>query len=132
MAKPKKRHFLTKAKMQRDYAFYNRKYFRGKLPHAELYFSDNRNPVSLSRLPQREIAFWEADTLAEESVWKGKGLPDVHEIRFARVFRRHTGLALWRIVLLHEMIHVKHSGHGKKFQREKKRLIRAGALDNLI
>lgn len=38
-------------------------------------------------------------------------------------------------ILLHEMIHVKHNnqyGHGKRFQKERRRLILAGAFDALL
>jgi SprT-like family protein len=132
--------FLTKAKMQRDYDKFNKLYFDGKLPHAELYFVDRRNPVTGSKEPLKEIKAWEKKTLAETSTWRAvpdkrdvQKVDDRHEIRFARVFRTGTGRDLFNIVLLHEMIHIKHSGHGKAFQREKRRLIyKAKALENLI
>jgi len=52
------------------------------------------------------------------------------------MFRRLTGRAIFRIVLLHEMIHMKFRGsgvhHGPRFQKEKRRLILDGAFDDLL
>jgi hypothetical protein len=131
---------LTKEKMQKDYARFNKMYFGGKLPHAELYFVDRKNPITWHREPLSEIRNWEKDTLAETSTWRAVPnktdvikTADRHEIRFARVFRTGTGRDLFRIVLLHEMIHMKYSGHGKRFQREKRRLMYdEGAFEKLI
>ena len=45
-----------------------------------------------------------------------------------------AGSAFALSTLLHEQIHVKHgrAAHGPAFQKEKRRLIRAGAFDDLI
>jgi hypothetical protein len=59
------------------------------------------------------------------------------EIHIDNDLRYHYDYAL--IVLLHEMIHlylslkgVGHAGHGKHFRAERKRLILAGAFDELV
>lgn len=129
---------LTKAMMYRDYRGYNRLYFQNRLPQAELYFVDQRNPIMKTQASKSEILAWERGAVAETASWvpSDPKIPTKHEIRFARMFRNLTGRSIFRIVLLHEMIHIRFRGanahHGPRFQREKRRLIRAGAFDDLL
>ncbi len=131
-------HQLSKAMMYKDYRAYNRLYFKNKLPPAELYFVDQRNPIMKTLASKSEILAWERDAIAETASWvpSDPKTPTQHEIRFARMFRRLTGRAIFRIVLLHEMIHMKFRGsgvhHGPRFQKEKRRLILDGAFDDLL
>jgi hypothetical protein len=128
---------LTKAMMYRDYRAYNRLYFQNRLPKAELYFVDQRNPILKIRASKSEVLAWERSAVAETASWiPSDKTPNKHEIRFARMFRRLTGRAIFRIVLLHEMIHMRFRGcraqHGPRFQKEKRRLILEGAFDDLL
>lgn len=137
MPKPKSRpKRLTQYMMKRDYLYFNKRYFRDRLPKdTVLYFVDNIHPFMRVRCSKKEMLSWESDTLAETCHWVDKqNSPKnrVYEIRFARIFRRQTGRAIFRIVLLHEMIHILWCGHGKRFQRERERLVRAGAFTGLI
>jgi hypothetical protein len=136
---PKPKHncrALTKAMMKRDYLYFNKRYFRNRLPKdTVLYFVDNNHPLIGTPCGKKEMLEWEQDTLAETCHWsdrKRSPKSRIYEIRFARLFRRQTGRAVFRIVLLHEMIHILWHGHGKRFQRERERLVRAGAFTGLI
>jgi hypothetical protein len=60
------------------------------------------------------------------------GLCYDEEIILSSKYKRET--ALWRLTLLHEMVHLKlgvTAGHGPKFHTEMVRLSRAGAFKGL-
>jgi len=56
----------------------------------------------------------------------------IYFIAINNCLRRFTELA--EVVLLHEMIHARYPqiGHGSVFQKERRRLVKAGALDEII
>ena len=94
------------SRLERSYRYYNRRYFGNLLP----------NPpevrVHWARL-QSELGYQLED-----------------EIVLNRRYRHCN--ALWRMTLLHEMVHLKlpprAPDHGRRFQREMLRLARAGAF----
>lgn len=100
------------------YHEYNNEYFGGRLVNLEVYF--RKMPKSLRYVRYGYTAI--PDKGDAEYIVINKELIHWYEIA--------------RIVLLHEMIHVRYPhiepDHGKLFQKEKRRLIIAGAFDNLI
>jgi predicted SprT family Zn-dependent metalloprotease len=93
-------------KLQRTYRYYNRKYFGNSLP------SDT--PVAWDKM----------------SIYGYITTED--EIYINRAYRQND--AVWRLTLLHEMVHLALSpyrGHGKPFQRMMVSLAKAGAMRHL-
>lgn len=98
-------------RLKRAYRSYNRRFFGNTLP----------NP------PDVKISW--AD-LGNQLM--GYQLED--EIVLSRKYHRHD--SLWRSTLLHEMCHIatpdEQLEHGPRWRKELKRLIRAGAFDDLL
>jgi len=100
-----------------QYHEYNRKYYRGRLPNIEVYFR------SMPKSKQDVLGY--------------TATPEIGDAEYIVINKK---LELWReiaeIVLLHEMIHVRfphaEPDHGKIFEKERRRLIVAGAFDDLI
>lgn len=95
---------LTKA-----YKLYNRKYFGGRLPN-----------------PPEVTVRWED---IEESLM---GYQEGTEIAISRKYRYSN--SIWRLTLLHEMVHLATPGghaHGKEFQGRMLKLAKAGAFKKL-
>ncbi len=98
-------------RLKRAYRKYNYKYFDGQLP----------NP------PEVKILWAEMGNQL-----MGYQLED--EIVLSRKYHRHD--SLWRATLLHEMCHIstidEKNEHGPKFRKELRRIIIAGAFDDLL
>ena len=101
------------------YDFYNETYFKGRLPPMRIYYGPlarEKTPFSygVTAFTRRNRALYIVLNK------KLKGL----------------GKEVSCLVLLHEMLHVKlegsDSGHGRLFHKEKRRLLLAGAFDDLI
>jgi hypothetical protein len=91
---------------------YRKKYFNNRIPIVSVRFG---------RVPhggQAETDFW-----GDEPV-------------VITISRRHVNSGrIARIVLLHEMIHLElgvEEGHGKKFSKRKRKLMKQGAYDDLL
>lgn len=91
------------------YWFYNRKYFKGRLPKARVKFK---------RIEPRDL---------------GECLLEDKTIHIAKELKRWPCIA--KSTLLHEMVHLSlsHSNqeHGRKFQKEMLRLAKKGAFKGL-
>ena len=100
--------------LESHFDFYNEKFFRGSLPKTKVYWY---------RFPKHRRYGCTAFT-KEGEPW----------FICINAWLEKAGTAFALSTLLHEQIHVKYSraAHGPVFQKEKRRLIRAGAFDDLI
>ena len=103
---------MTNAELRRLFRQYNRLYFSGKLPRADIRFAgmDKENYLGF-------CVFF-------------AGVP---EVRINKRIRRWPKMV--RMTLLHEMCHValpRRAEHGPRFQREIARLVRDGAFIGLL
>jgi len=103
---------VTNAELRRLFRQYNRDYFSGKLPNADIRFAtmDRENDLGFCLL-----------------------FAGVPEIRINKRLKRWPKLV--RSTLLHEMVHIalpRHVQHGPRFNRELARLISEGAYDGLL
>ena len=104
--------------MTEHYDFYNKAHFKGRLPPMRIYYGPLKEKTpfkyGVTAFTRRNRALYIVLNK------KLKGL----------------GKEVSCLVLLHEMLHVKlegsDSGHGRLFHREKRRLLLAGAFDDLI
>ncbi len=105
--------------MTDHYDFYNKIYFRSRLPPMRIYYG----PLAKEKTPfsYGVTAFMRGN----------RALYIVLNNKLKRV-----GKDVSCLVLLHEMLHVKlegsDDGHGRLFHKEKRRLLLAGAFDDLI
>ena len=108
----KYKNFIPCRAAERTYDYYNKKYFNGQLPTVHVGFYKGM----------------------EDYAWTIR----LHGNKFATFICINQHFEMWSKVvdqnILHEMIHVKvfDNGHGKKFQKEKRRLLFAGAFDDLL
>ena len=100
----------------------NRKYFEGRLPNLEVYYEPMRLQKNRGGM---------CTTSGYTAIAKGG------RILFIAIndkLRKFEDLA--ELVLLHECIHVKYpldpDDHGPRFQKERRRLIVAGAIDEIL
>jgi hypothetical protein len=105
--------------LKRLYRFYNKKYFNGELPDIWLIFGQAR-VWKKARLGKRTCAatFFE----------------DGHPIGIAIRYYETKNFGYIRADLLHELIHVARpkAGHGRAFKQELRRLMMAGAFDDIL
>jgi hypothetical protein len=103
--------YYSKRCLRRAYDYYNRRYFKNKLPHnAELIFTEHVG----SAIGMTMLGF------------------DPPVIMIAERIRQFGSTV--DLTLLHEMAHIKlgkRVNHGKKFQKEMLRLANAGAMEDL-
>jgi len=116
----------SRAWAQKEYWNFNRKYFRGELPDVEIFFSRN-----CPYLKGKSKNLFERSSAGHTVCW-GDGKITI--ILSSRLRGRSSS-----ITLLHEMMHVrlflissKFAKHGPRFQREKRRLLLAGAYNDLV
>lgn len=105
--------------LKRLYREYNRRYFAGKLPNIWIIFGQARE--------------WRASKLGKTTcaaTFYEDGIP----IGIAIRYYKHKGVQYVKTDLLHEMIHVSkpRANHGPAFKKELRRLMDAGAFDNLV
>ena len=109
--------WMTNRDLQRWYAVYNHRYFRNRLPDI---------PVIFKRGPIKYAGRTYGCMVDGKEVMAG--------IVIGEHLRRLDCFAL--LSLLHECVHVKvgrtRPVHGKSFKRERRRIILAGALDDLL
>jgi hypothetical protein len=94
------------------FKYYRKKYFKNHIPVVSVRFG------RVSRNGHAETDFW-----GDEPVL----------ITISRKYINSGRIA--RISLLHEMMHIElgvEEGHGEKFMRRKKRLMKQGAYDDLL
>ena len=100
----------------------NRKYFEGKLSNVEVYWEPMKGKSAKGTIETRS-GYTAIDP-------KGRTL----FIAINDKLRPFGDLA--ELVLIHEMVHVKYpldrNDHGPVFQKECRRLIKAGALDGIL
>jgi len=109
--------------LERAYAYYNRRYFRGKLPPVHVRWTKKLGPD----FPPGPAYGW--------------FFPDEGVILISSILKKHW--AFWHMTLLHEMCHValqehpeeqrsyRSDRHSRPWHREMRRLAAAGAFDRL-
>lgn len=98
--------------LQRAYDYYNRRFFNGELPAIDVQWSEKVGE----------------DAYGEFSIHDDGRM----RIQLDSAMKKHR--SWWRLVLLHEMCHVKHRSnqrHSKVWKLEMRRLAAAGAMDSL-
>jgi predicted metal-dependent hydrolase len=99
----------------------NERYYRGKLPNLEVYWA----PLPAKRKEEFKYGITAV----------GRKNHRAHYIVINEKLRK-LGSDVAELVLIHETIHARHprkaGDHGKVFEKERRRLILAGAVDHLI
>ena len=105
--------------LKRLYREYNRKYFGGSLPKIWLIFGQARE--------------WRASKLGKTTC-AATFFEDGKPIGIAVRYYKHKSTNYFKADLLHEMAHVANprANHGRAFKREMRRLMMAGAFDNIL
>ena len=100
--------------LRREYAQLNRKYFKGQLPKIRVFYGYVRSMPTASYM-----AFACTDRIVLQPWLRRSGKVSIY-------------------ALLHEMVHIKlyalglDAGHGPRFDKETRRLYKAGAFDNIL
>ena len=119
------------------YSFFNKKYFKNKLPDLYVHFG-KLSRFKMGRTKFRVLCKSCDCCLKLREKYKDEIKTDrlPIEISINKQFQKGLGgYELAITTLVHEMIHVSIGGkyyHGPKFRKEKKRLLRAGILDRCI
>lgn len=118
MRMPKFSSLIFDRDMTHWYRLYDKKYFKGRLPVLEVYYG----PLSARK---------ERFAYGCTAFLKGKPIYIALNNKLNRM-----GEEISRLTLLHEMVHVsmgsRGAPHGPLFHEEKRRLIKAGALDDIF